>query len=66
MPHATPPPGRRYKGPPAIGKGVQGAIKEQFKELREVRLVPFEEEGAAAGAGAGGGEAGAQGKARSS
>ncbi|GLC51576.1 hypothetical protein PLESTB_000517300 [Pleodorina starrii] len=29
----------RYKGPPAIGKGVSGAIKDTFSDIREVRLV---------------------------
>ncbi|GFR52736.1 hypothetical protein Agub_g15288 [Astrephomene gubernaculifera] len=29
----------RYRGPPAIGKGVQGAVRDTFKDLREVRLV---------------------------
>ncbi|GLI68534.1 hypothetical protein VaNZ11_012974 [Volvox africanus] len=29
----------RYRGPPAIGKGVQGAIKDSFQDIREVRLV---------------------------
>ncbi|KAG2483160.1 hypothetical protein HYH03_017952 [Edaphochlamys debaryana] len=29
----------RYKGPPAIGKGVAGAIKDSFRDLKEVRLV---------------------------
>ncbi|PNH06401.1 hypothetical protein TSOC_007236 [Tetrabaena socialis] len=30
---------RRYDGPPAIGKGVQGAVRDTFRDLKEVLLV---------------------------
>ncbi|KAG2438050.1 hypothetical protein HXX76_005661 [Chlamydomonas incerta] len=29
----------KYVGPPAIGKGITGAVKDTFKDLKEVRLV---------------------------
>ncbi|KAG2450669.1 hypothetical protein HYH02_004509 [Chlamydomonas schloesseri] len=29
----------KYVGPPAIGKGISGAVKDTFKDLKEVRLV---------------------------
>lgn len=29
----------RYVGPPAIGKGVAGAVKDTFRDIKEVRLV---------------------------
>ena len=29
----------RYKGPPAIGKGVIAAIRDKFPDIKEVLLV---------------------------
>ncbi|KXZ48915.1 hypothetical protein GPECTOR_24g204 [Gonium pectorale] len=29
----------RYKGPPAIGKGIQGALRDSFHDIKEIRLV---------------------------
>ena len=31
----------RYKGPPAIGKGVTAAIRDKFPDIKEVVLIDY-------------------------
>lgn len=31
----------RYKGPPPLAKGLVAAVQEQFKDVREVEVLPW-------------------------